>query len=212
MSRTSFLIDGFNLYHSTIAASKDLKGASIKWLNLFSLCESTLSLIDRKAEIGDVFYFSALAKHLLSSDPDIVKRHEDYIRCLESTGVNVELANFKWKKIRCTKCNSYIVRNEEKETDVAIASKLFELLHLDSCNVIVLVTGDTDLIPAVQSAKSIFPSKRILFAFPYRRKNQELVKIAPGSFRLKKERYLKHQLPDPFILENGDRIHKPRKW
>jgi len=212
MVKTSFLIDGFNLYHSTKDASRDLHGASTRWLNLWTLCESTLYLISKDAVMHQIFYFSALAKHLLSSDPDVVKRHETYIRSIESTGVIVELADFKRKEIMCYKCGHIIIRNEEKETDVAIASKLFELLYKNDCDIVVLVTGDTDIKPAIRNAQRLFPHKRILFAFPHRRRNQVLVDLAPQSFKLKKERYLKHQFPDPILLDNGDKISKPSKW
>jgi len=40
MNIVIFLIDGFNLYHSLIDASYDLKlnGKGTKWLNIYSLC------------------------------------------------------------------------------------------------------------------------------------------------------------------------------
>jgi len=213
MHRTSFLIDGFNLYHSLVDASKDLKGVTTKWLDIFELCKGILIHVDTKAKIKDVFYFSALAKHLLHNNPDVVKRHELYIKCLDSTGINVELAKFKkCKRIRCKICRSYIVRYEEKETDVALAAKLFELLHTNSCDFIVIVSGDTDLMPAVKMSQQLFPSKGIQFAFPYKRINNELTHIAPTSFKLSKERYSQHQFPDPVVLSNGDKLYKPTSW
>ena len=68
-------------------------------------------------------------------------------------------------------------RNEEKETDVAIAAKLFELLVGNQC--------DTDLAPACRTARRLFQDKNIGFAFPYRRKNKELAKLASFSFNIK---------------------------
>ncbi len=212
MHRTSFLIDGFNLYHSVVQASKDLKGATTKWLDIFALCKAILIHVDTKAKIKDVFYFSALAKHLLHNNPDVVKRHELYIKCLDSTGINVELAKFKSKHIWCKSCGSKIVRNEEKETDVALAAKLFELLHTNSSDFIVIVSGDTDLIPAIRMSQYLFPSKGIQFAFPYKRINNELANIAPNSFKLSKERYTQHQFPDPVVLSNRNKLYKPKSW
>jgi hypothetical protein len=104
------------------------------------------------------------------------------------------------------------VKHEEKETDVAISVKLIELFLLDRCDTAVLVSGDTDIAPAVRAARSLYPSKSICFLFPYRRKNNELDKLSHASFHIKKERYLKHQSPDPFILPNGQPISKPAKW
>jgi uncharacterized LabA/DUF88 family protein len=62
-------------------------------------------------------------------------------------------------------------RYEEKETDVAIASKLFEVLTNGACDTAVLVTRDTDLVPALGTAQRLFPNACILFAFPYGRAN-----------------------------------------
>ena len=69
MNDTIFLIDGFNIYHSVVEASKDLEGVSTKWLNLYSLCSSYLHVIGNNAQIKNIYYFSALATHLQSSSP-----------------------------------------------------------------------------------------------------------------------------------------------
>lgn len=174
MNRTIFLIDGFNLYHSVKSASRDLglKGRGTKWLNIYALCSSYLHLIGEGAAITCIYYFSALAKHLESRNPFIVRRHQDFIRCLESTGVTAELGRFKAKDGICTWCNKKMVRYEEKETDVAIAVKLFELSAAGGCDTIVVMTGDTDIAPAVRASKRLFPHIEICFLFPYGRKKK----------------------------------------
>jgi len=95
---------------------------------------------------------------------------------------------------------------------VAIAAKMFEILFNDECDTVVLVTGDTDLAPAVKTANRLFPNKKVIFAFPYRRKNEELARIAPGSFKTHPANYIKHQLPDPFALSDGSKVPKPPSW
>ena len=118
---------------------------------------------------------------------DITNRHKAFLRCLEDTGVIVELRRFKKKTIKWPhpQCGRTFVKHEEKETDVAIALKLIEIFLTNKCDVAVLVTGDTDLAPAVRTAHRLFPSKKILFAFPPYRKNRELAQLAPGSFGFK---------------------------
>lgn len=212
MLRITFIIDGFNLYHSIRKASEDLSGASTKWLNVKALCSSYVYLFGGTAVLQEIYYFSALAKHLESNDSSITKRHQDFITCIEDTGVVVEVNRFKKKIMKCPCCNQKFKRYEEKETDVALATKLLELFILDSCDRIVLLTGDTDLAPAVRTANKLFPHKAVVFAFPYARKNKELSKIAPNSFEISKEQYSKHQFSDPYTLKNGIDIHKPSKW
>jgi uncharacterized LabA/DUF88 family protein len=101
---------------------------------------------------------------------------------------------------------------EEKETDVAVAAKLLELVFTDACDTVVLMTGDTDFAPAVKTARSASPRKDVRFAFPYARVNNDLRQIAPKSFRIRKESYANHQFPDPFVLSNGEKISKPSLW
>ena len=212
MIRTTFIIDGFNLYHSVKEASGYLHGASTKWLDIKSLCASYLHLIGGNAQLARVYYFSALAKHLQKSAPGKVSRHSRLIECLKATDVSVELAEFKKVSVWCQNCQKLIPRYEEKETDVAIAAKLLEVCIIDECDTVVVMTGDTDLAPAARTARRLFPDKKIWFAFPYRRNNRELERLAHGSFNINPRQYARYQFPDPVALPDGRKIHKPSKW
>lgn len=167
MNRTTFIVDGFNLYHSVCDASRalGLAGSGVKWLNLSKLCESYLALVGGPAHLERIYYFSALATHLESAKPDLTLRHRAYLECLEDTGVVVELSRFKMKDIVCRQCGHKFQRAEEKETDVALAAKLLEVLHKDECDTAVLVTGDTDIAPAVRAASALFLSSEFASRF-----------------------------------------------
>jgi hypothetical protein len=54
--RTTFLVDGFNLYHSIVDIAKDVIGCNVKWLDICSLCKSYLHLIGKRAMIETVYY------------------------------------------------------------------------------------------------------------------------------------------------------------
>lgn len=213
MNRTVFLIDGFNFYHSLVEANRDAKGATTKWLDLNKLCSNYLPLAGQvageRATLEQVYYFSASPTHRSHGK---IYRHTLYIRCLRETGVNVQLGRFKKKTVYCHRCNRTFLKYEEKETDVAIATKLFEICHSNECDTVVLMTGDTDLSPAVVTCRRIFPTKLLFFAFPYKRANAELAKIAPESFSIKLKSYLRCQFPNPLILPDGTQIHKPPSW
>jgi len=214
MNRTTFLIDGFNLYHSVKTASHDLglSGGGTRWLDIRSLSESFLHLIGNNAQTSEIYYFSALAKHLENRKPDVTVRHKTYIRCLEHSSVIVELHRFKKNLTFCQKCNQTFNRREEKETDVAIAARLLEILFLDKCDTVVLVTGDTDVVPVVKTAQRIFPNKEIVFLMPYKRHNKELANLASRHFDISSQNYTKHQFADPFITKKKKLIHKPSSW
>jgi len=42
MNKTTFLVDGFNLYHGLVDAQRDGHGSGTKWLDLKKLCSSYL--------------------------------------------------------------------------------------------------------------------------------------------------------------------------
>lgn len=214
MNKTIFLIDGFNLYHSVKSASQDLglTGKGTRWLNIDALCKSYLHATGGNAQVTGIYYFSALARHIEAFKADVVKRHLLYIECLKVTGITVELSRFKKKQILCSRCNQKIKRYEEKETDVALAAKLLEVLHLDQCDTILLATGDTDIIPAVKVAQRLFPQKKIGFLLSYRRHNQELKNLSSLHIEVRKEAYARHQFPAPFTSKSGKLLSKPTTW
>lgn len=211
MNRITFLVDGFNVYHSILHIEKKT-GKCTKWLDLFSLCNSYVPLFGKKAKLESVYYFSALPNYLRSKYPDKIKRHKTYLSCLKSTGVEIGLGRFKKKDITCKKCHNPFFKYEEKETDVAIAVKLLEVFFLDACDTVAIVSGDTDLSPAVRKCQQLFPNKKIVFAFPYERMNTELSTLAPESFFIGKDQYIRYQLPNPVVLKDGRKIFKPSSW
>jgi uncharacterized LabA/DUF88 family protein len=210
--RTTFLIDGFNLYHSAVSASKDLGGATTKWLNIKSLCEASLPLLGKDYKLEEIYYFSALAEHRIPFDADVVVRHKKFLDCLGATGIKINLAKFKEKDVYCPVCKTYTKHHEEKETDVAISIKLLELFAEKLCDSVVIISGDTDIAPAIRAAKRLYIENDIHFMFPYRRKNKELHVLCPESFKISKESYVKHQFPNQFTLPNGTTISKPHSW
>jgi uncharacterized LabA/DUF88 family protein len=230
--RVAFIVDGFNVYHSIREAEKLTAARPQRWLDLKSLCASYLPHFGRAATLQGVYYFSALARHLAATHPDIELRHQAYLEALESTGVEVTLASFKlrtqyvplkhcalrvWPLRRpvhlpIPRCSVIVTRAEEKQTDVAIASKMFELLQRNAADAVVLVSGDTDLIPAIRTASTLFPTCTVAVCFPFKRHNAELRAAVQRSFKIGKDQYAKHQLPDPIVLPNGHLIRKPPSW
>jgi uncharacterized LabA/DUF88 family protein len=203
VKRVTFLVDGFNVYHSTRDAGRDLGGLSVRWLNLRSLLQSYLPILGPRARLDAIYDFTALATHLDQRKPGVTLRHRRYIEGLRATSVISVLGRFKAKTIHCQRCRADNRHYEEKETDVAISMKLMEILIRDQADTVALVTGDTDLAPAIKTASFLFPKKQIALAFPYRRKSVELLRLVPIHFQLRKELYAAHQLPDPIVLESG---------
>lgn len=219
MAQVIFLIDGFNLYHSTVSASRHLKldGKGTKWLDISSLCKSLLHNVPgTNHNIEHIYYFSALATHLRLDYPEKIIRHENFIKCLEHSGITKIMGQFKLKerRYRLSENISFAVKtHEEKQTDVAISLKIVELLLINKGDlIIVLVTADTDIIPAIRMSIPLFPNAKILCAFPFDRYSKELAELLPDSFKISKEQYVNHQFPEEVTLDNGEILCKPESW
>lgn len=207
MKKITFLIDGFNVYHSILQLREDTfqshgLGLNLKWLDLYSLCSSYVPTYGKEYKLESVYYFTALAEHFRNRNPKKIERHKAYIKCLETTGIIVEYGRFKRTR----------GRYEEKQTDVAIGVRLLEILCTDKCDMAVIVSGDTDLIPAVKTCNRLFQNKKVIFGFPYARHNLDLATLCPNSFKIKQKSYKKHQFPNPTILEDGKKVYKPLRW
>jgi uncharacterized LabA/DUF88 family protein len=211
VNRVTFLVDGFNLYHSVREAAQ-ATGESLKWLDLRSLCASYLSAIGGAAHVEQVFYFSAFAHFLTPRDPGVILRHKAYVNALTASGVVPVMGRFKWKPRWCPVCKVEHPGHEEKETDVAIAVMLLELCINDACDTAVLVSGDTDLLPAIRSARRLYPDKQVWVTFPHGRHNAELALAADNCITIKRKKYGQHQLPDPVLLADGREARKPEAW
>jgi uncharacterized LabA/DUF88 family protein len=210
MKNVVFLVDGFNLYHS-IEDIEDSEGNCYKWLNIYSLCKSFMYLFGKEYTLQKIFYFTAIAYH----HPEKIKRHSNYIRCLESTGIEVIRGRFKEKELFCPLCKQVYVGHVEKQTDIAIGSKLLELLYADDnnhCETFMLITGDSDLAPAIKTAIKVAPNVDIRFAFPVNRKSNDLLRLAPNSIKLKGGHYKANQFKNPLRLTDGTLLHKPSVW
>jgi uncharacterized LabA/DUF88 family protein len=178
MNRVSFFIDGFNLYHSLKDNAPDCR-----WLNLRKLCEHYID--SSKEVIGSIYYFSAIANW----HPDVTKaqKHSLYIERLRKENVIPILGKFKEKDIHCKECGRSFKSHEEKRTDVNIALKIVSEAVLNSYDTGILVSGDTDMIPAIETVRNLALNKRIGVLFPLRRFSNELKEIADFNLRIKRD-------------------------
>lgn len=219
LGRLDCLVDGFNVYHSLDDARADnvrgsLPSSSTKWLDMRGLLQNHRSAVrGLKVALQSVYYFTAIAHHIDQRKPGVVARHSAYIEALKSTGVQVVLGRFKKANSKtCKQCGASIPRHEEKETDVSIAVKLLELLIQDQADAIMIVSGDTDLVPAIRTARNLFPTKAIGCLFPYKRANEELKSVCSFYASIGRDQYGRFQLPDPVHIPGRRPVAKPASW
>jgi uncharacterized LabA/DUF88 family protein len=87
---------------------------------------------------------------------------------------------FKRKDKFCRLCRREYRSSEEKQTDVNIALELFRLAYLDKYDRAVIISGDTDLIPAIKAVRATFPQKQIGVILPIGKSSEDLVKHLPA--------------------------------
>jgi uncharacterized LabA/DUF88 family protein len=202
MARVSFFIDGFNLYH---ALDNDVNLQRFKWLNFRRLAELYLRGQDT---IADIFYFTALAHW----DAGKVSRHKLFIQAQESFDVKTIYGKFKKVSKRCDVCGKNYKTHEEKQTDVNIAIKLFEQAKSDTYDNAVILSGDSDQVPAIRATKANFPSKRICVLVPPGRHTKLLQQEADLYSKIKPQQLASALLPDEITLTNGKQIRCPLEW
>ena len=202
MQKTSFFIDGFNLYHSL----KDNPNLNkYKWLDIKKLCYCFIK--DQKA-VHNIYYFTALT----TWNPEKVKRHKKFIHIQEYNGINVVYGEFRRKTKKCCHCKKIIKTFEEKETDVNIAINLFEFAYKDLYNTAMIISGDSDLIPAIRAVRKNFPSKEICVIIPPGRRAELLKKEADYYKKIKTKHLQWSRLPSKIVIGNDNVIECPQKW
>ena len=127
-------------------------------------------------------------------------------------GIEIDYGHFLSKPISCHKCGNRWQKNEEKKTDVNIAVRLLDDAYDDLFDVAIIVSGDSDLVPAIESVRARFPHKRLLVALPPRRISKELQRVADAAFRIPKAKIRSARLPDPVTTGDGTVLRAPRGW
>jgi hypothetical protein len=152
-------IDGFNFYYGAV------RGTPYKWLD-FEKCFLRLRPGD---DIRRIWYFTALVDGAKGT------RQQIYLRALATKPlVQVILGKFKLKQVKCgvTLCtypgSRIFDMPEEKRTDVNIALQLLDDANHNRADQFIIVSGDSDLVPALEMVKAQWPTKRLFVYVPSR--------------------------------------------
>ncbi len=194
MCRTSYYVDGFNLYH----AIKPLACPELKWLNLHALATSFLRQRDTLAEVT---YFTAM----LMWNTEKCRRHRAYIDALSAYGVRVVESKFIKSNRFCRQFGRYCDFHEEKQTDVALAVKVLRDAQAGSIERAILVTADSDQIPLVRQLRESFPSLSVEIAAPpgRMREARQLCSVASRFSEISPGRLRTCLLPRNVVDEEG---------
>jgi uncharacterized LabA/DUF88 family protein len=203
MTRVMVYVDGFNLYYGLKAGY----GRKYHWLDLQVL---TNSLLRPGQELRAVHYFTARAYN----NSDSEGRQVTYLDALASHSPKVRLieGRFQEKPQACLSCGARWTAYEEKETDVNIAIALLEDAILDGYDIAILISGDSDLCPAVAAVKRVRPRKKIIAAFPPRRHSKDLARAVDAYVSLSTTKVRNAQLPPKIVTAGGSILERPEHW
>lgn len=206
--RSIVYIDGFNFYYGAV------KYSDCKWLDLQSYFE-------RKRQDDDVqkiWYFTARVSGAAAY------RQTPYLEALSGLPkIEIKYGLFKEKTLKCrvSACNLPETQREykvpeEKGTDVNIGLQMIDDAYQGLCDRMILVSGDSDLVPAVQLVKKRHPQIEICVYIPSRDRHRgaarELRHSADKNYTLSPDGLMR-QCQFPLVVRSGTTpITKPSSW
>jgi len=202
MQRVITYIDGFNLYFGLKAKF----GRKYLWLDLERLSSS---LLKPGQKLQVVKYFTS---HIQGS-PAKIARQDVFLEALETLPLIQQFfGQFLVNDHVCPACGNIEHIPSEKMTDVNIATHMLVDAYENSFDVAILISGDSDLSGPISEIRRLFPSKRIVVAFPPSRASFELKKVANAWLTIGRAKIDQSQFPDIVVKSDGYNLRKPINW
>jgi uncharacterized LabA/DUF88 family protein len=208
MARVSVFVDGFNMYHALegdVSSRQQGKYRRYKWLDYAKLAHCFVGSQDTMVKIR---LFTSLA----TWDADKANRHSRYLHVLRQRGIEVVFGKFKRRDRLCQVCHRPYSTFEEKLTDVNLAVHLFRGAVLDEYDKALIISGDTDSIPAIRAIRELFPVKTVGVVLPIGRRSEELKQETDFHFRMKERHLARSQLPDEIQDPVHGVVRRPETW
>ena len=201
--RVIVYVDGFNFYFGL----KNNNWKKFYWLDIVRFCEQ---FIKPNQELKLVKYFSA--RSLNPSQHD----RQDSFFCAnkENPKFKLILGKFQLKDVNCNKCSKTFKMPEEKQSDVNVAVQMIKDVINDACDISILISADSDLVPPLNYMHEIKHSHKIFVFFPPKHRNYSLQNVCDSHIYLQQaeSKFAKALLPDEVILSSGIIIKKPERW
>jgi len=195
-------IDGFNLYFGL----KSSNWRRYYWLNLQLLSQNLLK-IDQSLIL--MKYFTSR----VSYPQDKRKRQSTFIEALETLDdFRIFYGRYQSNPRQCRKCGYKEMVQSEKKSDVNIAVELLTDAYQNNFDTALLMSADADLTAAILAVKDLFPTKKVVIAFPPQRYSAELAKHAHGYFSIGRANLAKSVFPEVIQRADGFVLRCPPEW
>jgi len=205
MDRVIAYVDGFNLYFGM----KSMGWRRYYWLDVQQLARQ---LLRPSQQLVSTKYFTSRVS-ATPGDPDKNRRQNTYLEALGTLpDLSIRYGHYLQKRLSCGKCKATWETYDEKMTDVNIAVEMMADAFQDRFDVALLVSGDSDLSAPVEAVSRLFPSKRVVVAFPPNRVSKRLQLIATDSFVIGRRKFALSQLPDEVPKSIGFILRRPASW
>lgn len=195
-------IDSFNLFFGL----RERGWGRYLWLDVAALVHRLSKPVQR---VSGVKYFTAL----LSGTGPGRGRQKVLLEAYRTLGsCSLHFGQYELRTRRCTQCGSESQVPNEKMTDVNIAVELIADAVQGAYDTALLISGDSDLTPAILKVKELFPRKRVIVAFPPGRYSQRLAQVADGYLVIGRAKLSASQLPDRIEKADGFILERPSEW
>ena len=126
----------------------------------------------------------------------------------------LHLGRYKKKKFKCQNCGFKNKTYEEKESDVRVATGMLVDMYNKRCDITIVVSADSDMIPSVEIIKQAAPEHPVHVFVPPTQKSFALASkcdhvVWLGHYRA---RFVQSMLPENVTLKNGYIVHRPENW
>lgn len=217
--RTIVYIDGYNLYYGL------LRGTRLKWLDLYTLFET--HVLDAKAELIEVRYYTAPVLGRMCDDPQSPQRQRQYLQALRKThpvGLKIVegriMASTPFQRLVQPIAQApYLDKVQvydfnEKKTDVNMAADMICGAWTKAYEQAVLCSNDSDLEGALAAIRLHHPTLRLGLVAPiqaadHRYISKDLSQHVDWAKVLSASHLAKSQLPERIP---NSALRRPDSW
>ncbi len=201
--RVNIYIDGFNFYYGL----KNKWKRKYYWLDVVPFFQEFMT---EKQELQYVYYFTAVPKNNIGK-----KDRQDLFFSANKQNPKFKLIFGKYIPKKISDRNGrYFHTFEEKQTDVNIAVEIIRNVVFNKCDTSIIVSADSDLLPAIHFVREFDPSHKIFVYFPPNRYSSDLKNHSDAYKSLDRfeTRFKRNLLPENITLPNGYVVKRPKKW
>jgi len=169
------------------------------------------NLLKPQQTLVQVKYFTSRTRN----DPPKEHRQSTYIDALQTlppADFRIFCGKYQGETRTCRSCGAAYQTHNEKMTDVNIAVEMMSDAFQDRFDTALLISADSDLTAPVATTLRLFPSKRVVAAFPPARSSEDLKRVVSAYFTIGHGPLAKSVFPEHVQRADGFVPKRPPSW